>query len=387
MSSDLDFQYSISASTLRLRKRSPFFATLALFASVLPSREIETSATDGKHIFVNPDYLQTLSTAQQDELILHKVLHAALLHVPRRGARDPQLWNIAGDIVVNGLIAAVEQMELSDGAIRDKQLEQFSVEEVYELLERNKTELTLTERDLLDAPPDSSDETAPGGSESNAPATAHNAALEAYWRTAFQHANIISFSVAQGRLPGTLARELGPLNPAQLDWRAYLWRYLVQTPTDFQDYDRRFIGRGLYLDALTGQSVRVYVAVDTSGSIDDQQIRILVGEVQGILRAYPHLQCDLFYADARAHGPYPLTADSEIPPPIGGGGTDFRPFFEAVERHRDPYEQIVCVYLTDGFGDFPTQPPEAPVLWVVTAGGRDLARFPFGEAVRLIRPV
>jgi predicted metal-dependent peptidase len=42
------------------------------------------------------------------------------------------------------------------------------------------------------------------------------------------------------------------------------------------------------------------------------------------------------------------------------------------------------VYLTDGNGDFPAAPPELPVPWVVTARGRDLDGFPFGEAARLL---
>jgi MoxR-like ATPase len=47
-------------------------------------------------------------------------------------------------------------------------------------------------------------------------------------------------------------------------------------------------------------------------------------------------------------------------------------------------EHSVCVYLTDGYGDFPAEPPDLPVLWVVTPGGRALETFPFGEAVRLL---
>jgi predicted metal-dependent peptidase len=140
----------------------------------------------------------------------------------------------------------------------------------------------------------------------------------------------------------------------------------------------------LYLDALESETVRVFAAVDTSGSVDDRQIRALVGEVQGILRAYPSVICDLYYVDSQAHGPYALAADGVIPPPIGGGGTDFRPFFAAVEAARGAHETCLCVYLTDGYGDFPAEPPELPVLWVVTAGGRALEQFPFGQAVRML---
>jgi predicted metal-dependent peptidase len=169
-----------------------------------------------------------------------------------------------------------------------------------------------------------------------------------------------------------------------LDWRSYLWRYLVQTPNDFMGFDRRFIGRGLYLEALQGESVQVFVAVDTSGSIGDKQMQLFLSEVQGILRAYPHLTCELYYADAQAYGPYLLEADSEIPKPVGGGGTSFVPFFEAVSLNRDWYSSGVCVYLTDGYGTFPQESPVLPVLWVVTPGGLDAQQFPFGETVQLL---
>ncbi|NTU85406.1 MAG: hypothetical protein HGA45_39645, partial [Chloroflexales bacterium] len=130
--------------------------------------------------------------------------------------------------------------------------------------------------------------------------------------------------------------------------------------------------------------VRVFVCVDTSGSVNDAQVRALVSEVQSILRSYPHLKCDLYYADDQLYGPFFLHADSPVPPPLGGGGTDFQPFFAEVEERHAPHESTVAIYLTDGWGMFPAGPPHLPVLWVVTPGGREAAAFPFGEAVRLV---
>jgi len=46
----------ISASLLRLRMKSPFFATLALFARFISSSEILTATTDVKDIYFNPDF-------------------------------------------------------------------------------------------------------------------------------------------------------------------------------------------------------------------------------------------------------------------------------------------------------------------------------------------
>ena len=98
-----------------------------------------------------------------------------------------------------------------------------------------------------------------------------DAESESYWRNVMQLA-IARCTSNQGQLPAGIERELGSLERPQLDWRSYLWRYLVKTPTDYTGYDRRFIGRGLYLETLQGESVKVYVAVDTSGSIDERTI-------------------------------------------------------------------------------------------------------------------
>jgi predicted metal-dependent peptidase len=386
----------ISASLLRLRMKSPFFATLALFTHFRSSQAIPTAATDGKDIFVNPQFLQSLPTAQIDGLLLHEVLHAALLHVVRRGTRSPIQWNYAADIVVNGMIIQQGCFELPSGAVRDINLEHLSVEEIYELLQKQAISVSCPLDLLSETPSDASD----NGEGSEKAGQEHRASpsqstgsiaegarsqLETHWRNAMQQAiTVARSSNSQGNIPAGLQRELGALNQAQLDWRSYLWRYLVRTPNDFTGFDRRFIGRKLYLEALDSESVRVFVAVDTSGSVGNSEMQMFLSEVQGILGAYPHLECELYYADAEAYGPYSLTPDSEIPKPVGGGGTSFIPFFEKVNTELDWHASGVCVYLTDGYGTFPASPPIFPVLWVVTPGGLDLEGFPFGEAVRLL---
>ena len=369
-------QKIISAFRLRLRMKSPFFATLALFTQFHPTQLLDTAATDGKDIFFNPEYLRSLPPAQQDGLLLHIVLHAALRHVIRRGARDARRWNIAADIVVNGMISQQECFELPPGALRVREVEHLSVEEIYELLIEQKCNCCGSATcDLIDNAP---------GDCKNSLSQARRSEIEAHWRNGLHQAAVVARTAKHGNLPAWMERELSLLTSPQLDWRSYLCRYLVQTPTDFSGFDRRFIWQGLYLEALVGESVQVYVAIDTSGSIYNEQLQMFLSELQGILSAYPHLQCDLYYADAEAYGPYPLSSDSIMPSPQGGGGTSFVPFFTKVQETWNGITQGVCIYLTDGYGTFPEQPPQLPVLWVVTPGGLDSEEFPFGEAVRLL---
>ena len=77
-----------------------------------------------------------LPATQRDAVFLHELLHAALLHPLRRGLRDPKLFNIAADIVVNGMVVADDSLELPNDSLRSEKLEHLSVEEIYEILQK-----------------------------------------------------------------------------------------------------------------------------------------------------------------------------------------------------------------------------------------------------------
>jgi predicted metal-dependent peptidase len=207
-------------------------------------------------------------------------------------------------------------------------------------------------------------------------------AQEGYWKQALQQATLLVEASGGGTLPAGLARNLQALTSPQLDWRSLLWRFLVRTPVDFAGFDRRFVGRGLYLEALEGESISVRIAVDTSGSVHSGVLSRFLTEVHEIVRMYPHLEAELFYADARLYGPFELNPGA-IEQPKGGGGTSFKPFFEHVRDSGTPGETTLLIYLTDGYGSFPNCTPEQPVLWVVTPGGLPSSEFPFGEVARL----
>lgn len=357
----------ISASLLRMRAREPFFATLSLHARFVPDSSIPTACTDGRDVRYNPHFLEPLSDPELDAILLHEVLHAALLHIARRGEREPVRWNLAADIVVNGVVASRPGYELPRGTLREPELEHLSVEEIYELLEarpETRCEVCLQPR------------IGPGE-----PGWRKRVLeMEAYWRNALRKAETVARASGQGSLPAGFERWVSEASP-QLSWRALLWRYLVRTPHDFTGFDRRFVHQGWYLDALDGERVEVCVAIDTSGSISNPQLSAFLGELRGILGSYPHLKAELYYADAALYGPWSLERSDLPPPPVGGGGTSFVPVFEALHSASS---ETVCVYLTDGFGTFPEEVPRQSVLWVVTPGGRRADAFPFGEVVYLV---
>lgn len=375
------FQTKISGSTLRVRSSSPFFATLLLFARILPTESIATAATNGKDILVNRDYVNSLANAELDGLLAHEVMHCALSHITRRRDRDAWLWNVAADIVVNGQLAEAGFF-LPKKAVRDTKLEIFATEEVYSLLMQRgdsvRTEFTLLNADLLD---NATLEGVCNESDSSAE-------LESYWKNARQQAYMVARMAAsskgRGTDPSSLSPEYALLDSGQLDWHQHLWRFMVSTPTDFSGFDRRFVGEGLYLDAVEGESVDVLVCLDTSGSVGSEELGQFRAEVLSIMRCYPHIRATVFFADAALHGPFQVTRENPWPDPIGGGGTSFVPFFKWLADHPQHYPPRLSVYLTDGYGDFPKTSPTESVLWVVSPGGLASTEFPFGEVARLV---
>jgi len=371
----------IAVSILRIRHRHPFFGVLALFAEHRLDEFIPTAATDGRVVLFNPEFAVTLGENELDAVMVHELLHGALLHCTRRGERDPHVWNVAADIVVNGIIRNETNLSLPEGACLDSRLEDLEVEEVYQiLLERHpKVKYAWLAGDLL--PPGSKSQR--GAANLPEDASSGNAsALEAYWKQALQQASTLAEGSGRGKVSGALSRWIHNITEPQLDWRSLLWRFLVRTPVDFSGFDRRLIGRGLYLEALEGESISVRIAVDTSGSVEASVLDCFLSELRGIIRMYPHLDAQLFYADAALYGPYELN-EGTMHKPIGGGGTSFLPFFENQREADDAGGNTLLIYLTDGFGSFPKFIPARPVLWVVPPGGLATEKFPFGEVARL----
>jgi predicted metal-dependent peptidase len=360
----------LSACIFRLRQKTPFFGALALFLRYGLDERIPTACTDGVRVLFNPAFVDSLTAVELDAVMVHELLHAALLHVPRRGTRDPYLWNVAADIVINGMIRKDKGLKLPLNPCIDRKLENHEVEEVYEVLRSRSSppDITWIGVDLI-----------PGDEAGN---ESHHHEIKAYWRQSLQQAAAVQRMHGQGDLPTGLQRLIDGITDPQIDWRSALWRFLVRTPVDFTGFDRRLIGRGIYLEALDGESVSVRIAIDTSGSISDEQLGTFLSEVREILRLYPQIDCELYYADAALHGPFTPDHD-DFEKPVGGGGTCFEPFFDHMEKQFHTHNHAVLVYLTDGFGSFPKKAPDHPTLWVVTPGGLISENFPFGSVARL----
>ena len=312
-----DIPRKLQGALLRIRGDHPFFGTLALFADLRVTDDVPTAATDGKSLFFNPTFVEAQDSPALCGLVAHELLHAALMHGLRRRERDPRLWNIAADIVVNGMVRKDTAYDLPKGGVENPKLAHLSVEEIYEQL--NSGKLKVPSIELLDvlapAPGDSAGADGAGEGEGGSLGRVQAEALQRHWRAALQQAGAVARRINKGfgrqGLDGVRDFE-GATNPS-LSWRELLWQFVVSTPYDFGGFDRRFIHRKLYLEDVVGESVDVSICIDTSGSIAGQELGDFLSEIQGIVDAYPQIRGHLFLADAALYGPHEFSKDTAIP--------------------------------------------------------------------------
>jgi hypothetical protein len=86
-------------------------------------------------IYINPT--ARLSPEENRFVIAHELLHAGLQHAERRQGRDPYLWNIACDYVINGWLNEMQVGEMPQGCLYDVLYKDWSAESIYEELIKN----------------------------------------------------------------------------------------------------------------------------------------------------------------------------------------------------------------------------------------------------------
>lgn len=195
---------------------------------------------------------------------------------------------------------------------------------------------------------------------------------------------IIQQAMQQGKMPAGLKRKIEQRLYPKKDWREELAEFLQVDKVEysFMPSDRRFLYQDLLIPDLNGMTkLEVVVAVDTSGSISQEMFDMFIAELRGIVNASDNVNCKLIICDATVYEVCDISDENVISDVRfkGGGGTDFRPVFKEIEdRNLNP---SVVIYITDGMGTYPEEPPAYQVLWAIY-NKRDV-RVPFGRVIKL----
>ncbi|MGX1026767.1 hypothetical protein RKD38_001448 [Streptomyces ambofaciens] len=106
--------------------------TLVADAELARAHGISVAAVNAEagEIYVNP--LRRYDDEEWRFILAHEMLHAALRHGDRCGTRDPYLFNVACDYVVNGWLVEMRVGTMPEGLLHDPELAGLSAEEVYD---------------------------------------------------------------------------------------------------------------------------------------------------------------------------------------------------------------------------------------------------------------
>lgn len=81
---------------------------------------------------LNPEFVQKCSPAQLEFLLAHEVMHIVFAHIARRGDRDPVIYNIACDAVINETLIVEGVGEFIEGGIRMLGAQYRTSESIYD---------------------------------------------------------------------------------------------------------------------------------------------------------------------------------------------------------------------------------------------------------------
>ena len=101
-----------------------------------------TAATDGKNIYVDPNYFASLSENDRLFTIAHEIMHIKFMHMFRLKdksgvKRDPELWNIATDAIINANLER-DGFTIKEGYVNMPEALDYSAEEFYQKLLQEK---------------------------------------------------------------------------------------------------------------------------------------------------------------------------------------------------------------------------------------------------------
>ncbi|WP_371663649.1 hypothetical protein [Streptomyces sp. NBC_00280] len=306
-------------------------------------------------IYINP--LRQLDDEEWRFVLAHEMLHAALRHGDRCGTRDPYLFNIACDYVINGWLTEMDVGTMPEGLLYDAELKGLSAEEVYDRiaqdLRRMRRLSTLRGKGACDVLG------APLGSPRD------YVDLDEFYRRGLGQGLNLHQQHERGYLPGGLVEEIRALNHPPLPWDAQLARWFdefVPRPEPVRSYARPSrrqsstpdIPRaGRYFPPEEIARCTFGVVLDTSGSMD----RTLLGKALGAIASYAGARdvpaARVVFCDAAAHdaGYLPVTEIAERVRVHGRGGTVLQPGIDVLHRADDFPPGAPVLVITDGWCD------------------------------------
>jgi predicted metal-dependent peptidase len=365
-------------NSLAERARSWFIASYPLLAALAATFEIVEDADlcagldiriaavdpELQRIYINPTFPWTYATMQF--AMAHELLHVGLSHAARRQGRDPFLWNVACDYVINGWLVEMGVGDLpTDGLLLDPALglERESAEALYDrivkdlrLMRRLRKAITMSGRSRPDIL----------GERPQGWWAGPGCDLDGFYRRALAEGLDLHIGRSgRGLLPGDLIEEVRALQQPPIPWDVRLGQWLdaffppLERRRSFARASRRQsatpdIPRPVWVHPPERVAERTFgVVLDTSGSMSPNLLARGLGAIASYALSREVAMVRVIQCDTRTHDmgyvePERLLDRVEV---RGRGGTVLRPAIDRLEESADFPKDAPILVITDGACD------------------------------------
>ena len=338
-------------------------------------------------LLLNMAELEKLNHKEVFYILVHEFMHLLLNHFVRKSSRDAELWNIATDLAVNSLLDSMYNAQI--GKIKMKlgirpgsgvfknYVKRLTAEEYYELLKEDK-ELKITNM--------------PQGSGNGGLYRVEGHGMEELGQNNHGEMTEEQVEVAIERMKDAIAKSCGKgssgmqeiidaFMKGQIDWRAALRMYVgaikALRERSLVRPNRKIPGRPGYKRTTL---LDIFFAVDTSGSMGNEEIKACLSEVLGFQRLGGRITIMEF--DDRVQKVYEVKRGQKPDLKVRGRcGTDFKPAFEWLEKNRKkPDVAIIASDMAVTASEFPKRSPVKNVIWLACHDGH---KAPFGRTIKI----
>lgn len=450
-STSMTIEQKLIQGYLVIRNIRVFYYCVLANLKKVETKEIQTMGVSLDTLYYNPEFVLKLKPNELTFVLMHEVMHIAMQHELRKGARLHQLWNVACDFYINQVLAVEFGLKYPGDKVLPKEdtcnvgvaipedillnpkvdIVKDTPEKIYdEILQEYEKMKQLFDSNMSggqggdsdsdnndssvrglagkggksDGSDDSTDGNEEGEGESGKAESGKDSGNDGEQsgnplkETTFRGKKIgdnldedmvesedtrqlsdvqkedrakavldravtleRQIGTQHGNEAGTLERFVKELMAPKINWVQLLRNKMTianQKTTTFSAPDRRFLGRNKImpgpkkLDNNTLENVKI--CIDTSGSIDDEDLGIAFNQIGQLLKQFK-AQAEVIYWDAEVQKVADFKNFNELLriKPKGGGGTDVNVVFEHFEtgdyKKGKKKKPSIIIIFTDGY--------------------------------------
>lgn len=344
-------------------------------------------------LYFNPTLFLQLDTKQMESTIKHEILHIVSQHLTRakelEGKYSKLAINMAMDIPVNELLNPLPPYAVTLRTVNSKyglKLDHYGTIEYY--AEKLQIAMDLMDGEEVIEGQNSDDEILQPEFEASKTHDLWEESDEVDEKTLLEFTEKIIHESQKGEIPVYLADMIAALKKSkgELPWNLYLKRLMGIVLSDKKKTitrrNRRQPDRLDLRGQLNSHKAKIVVAIDTSGSISDEEFKQAMIEVLSIIKNYGH-EITVVECDDQIRQTYKVRSDKDLKDRMNTrGATRFSPVFEYANSQR----VNLLIYFTDGKGEdkLTVTPKGYKVLWVISGNGDKLSlNKPYGVVKKL----